>query len=102
MAKRGTLTLRREDGRIVCEHVRLADTYADAAPSGCSGGGRCRPGDGVALRPSFSIHTAFMRFPIDVIFLDGDLVVTEDRRAPSAFPDRVVPRGTRDRRARRG
>lgn len=29
------------------------------------------PGTGLVLRPSGLIHTAFMRFPIDVIFLDG-------------------------------
>ena len=27
------------------------------------------------LRPASSVHTAFMRFPIDVVFLDGDLNV---------------------------
>lgn len=29
------------------------------------------PGTGLVLRPSGLIHTAFMRFPIDVIFLDS-------------------------------
>lgn len=29
------------------------------------------PGTALVLRPSGLIHTAFMRFPIDVIFLDG-------------------------------
>jgi len=32
-------------------------------------------GEGVALRPAWSIHTAFMQFPIDVVFVDEDLVV---------------------------
>jgi uncharacterized membrane protein (UPF0127 family) len=32
-------------------------------------------GEGIALRPAWSIHTAFMQFPIDVVFLDEDLVV---------------------------
>ena len=27
------------------------------------------------LRPASSVHTAFMRFPIDVVFLDRDLNV---------------------------
>src|SRR5262249_33633177 len=31
--------------------------------------------EGLLLRPSFSIHTAFMRFPMDAVFLDNDLVV---------------------------
>jgi uncharacterized membrane protein (UPF0127 family)/CheY-like chemotaxis protein len=32
-------------------------------------------GEGIALRPAWSIHTAFMQFPIDVVFVDEDLVV---------------------------
>jgi uncharacterized membrane protein (UPF0127 family) len=27
------------------------------------------------LRPTFSIHTAFVRFPIDALFLDRDLKI---------------------------
>lgn len=30
------------------------------------------PGDGLLLEPAWSIHTWFMRFPIDVVFLDRD------------------------------
>ena len=33
------------------------------------------PGDGIVLRPGWSIHTAFMLFPIDVAFVDADQVV---------------------------
>jgi uncharacterized membrane protein (UPF0127 family) len=29
-------------------------------------------GEGLLLRPAGSVHTAFMRFPIDVVFLDED------------------------------
>jgi uncharacterized membrane protein (UPF0127 family) len=32
-------------------------------------------GEGILLRPAGSIHTAFMRFPIDAVFVDGDLEV---------------------------
>lgn len=31
--------------------------------------------EGILLRPAASIHTAFMRFPLDVVFLDRELVV---------------------------
>jgi len=71
--RRGTLTLRREDGRIVCEHVKIADTYMTRTV-GLLGRKTLPRGEGVVLRPSFSIHTFFMRFPIDLIFLDQDLV----------------------------
>ena len=33
------------------------------------------PGEGLLLRPASSVHTWFMRFPIDVVFLTRDLVV---------------------------
>ena len=32
-------------------------------------------GEGLLLRPAGSVHTAFMRFAIDVVFLDRDLWV---------------------------
>jgi uncharacterized membrane protein (UPF0127 family) len=34
-------------------------------------------GEGLLLRPAPSIHTAFMRFPIDALFLDRDLRVLQ-------------------------
>ena len=72
--RRGTLTLRREDGRIVCDSVTVADTTWRRM-RGLLGRGRLRPGEGLLLRPAWSIHSAFMRFPIDVVFIDHDLIV---------------------------
>jgi len=69
-----TLTLRREDGRIVCERVVVADR-AHRRMRGLLGRRYLRAGEGMVLRPAWSIHTAFMRFPIDVVFLDADQVV---------------------------
>ena len=37
-------------------------------------------GEGLLLEPAWSIHTWFMRFPIDVVFLD------RDRRVLAVFP----------------
>ncbi|MDQ5820330.1 MAG: DUF192 domain-containing protein [Actinomycetota bacterium] len=34
-------------------------------------------GDGILLRPAGSVHTFFMRFPIDVMFLDRELRVLD-------------------------
>ena len=34
-------------------------------------------GEGILLRPAGSVHMFFMRFSIDAIFLDGDLVVMD-------------------------
>jgi len=69
-----TLTLRREDGRIVCERVVVADR-AYRRMRGLLGRKYLRQGEGMVLRPGWSIHTAFMRFPIDAVFLDADQVV---------------------------
>src|SRR5574341_714952 len=69
-----TLTLRREDGRIVCERVVVADR-AHRRMRGLLGRRYLRKGEGMVLRPGWSIHTAFMRFPIDAVFLDADQVV---------------------------
>ena len=70
----GTLTLRREDGRIVCERVVVADR-AHRRMRGLLGRRRLSPGQGMVLRPAFAIHTHFMHFAIDVVFLDPDQVV---------------------------
>ena len=69
-----TLTLRREDGRIVCERVVVADRPYRRM-RGLLGRKYLRQGEGMVLRPGWSIHTAFMRFPIDAVFLDADQVV---------------------------
>ena len=71
-----TLTLRREDGRIVCERVVVADR-AHRRMRGLMGRKYLRQGEGMVLRPGWSIHTAFMRFPIDVVFLEWDLTVMD-------------------------
>jgi len=69
-----TLTLRREDGRIVCERVVVADR-AHRRMRGLLGRKYLRQGEGMVLRPGWSIHTALMRFPIDAVFLDADQIV---------------------------
>ena len=80
----GTLTLRREDGRVVCERVRVADTWVRRLRGALLR--RSLPSDeGFVLRPAFSIHTMFMQFPIDVLFLDQDLKVLKISAAVRPF-----------------
>lgn len=55
---------------------------------GLLGRGRLDPGHGIALRPAWSIHTFFMRFPIDVVFLDENQTVV--RIEESMRPWRTV------------
>ena len=88
------LTLRREDGRIVCERVVVADR-AHRRMRGLLGRRYLREGEGMVLRPGWSIHTAFMRFPIDAVFLDADQVVIKIE--PEVGPWRTVScRGARE------
>jgi uncharacterized membrane protein (UPF0127 family) len=47
-------------------------------------------GEGVLLRPAGSIHTMFMRFAIDAVFLDRDLRVVDV--IPNLRPWRVAGR----------
>ena len=42
---------------------------------GLLGRDRLERGEGLLLRPASSIHTFFMRFPIDAVWLDRNLVV---------------------------
>jgi uncharacterized membrane protein (UPF0127 family) len=70
------VAVRLENGRIVCERCVLADT-ALARMRGLLGRRELPRGEGILLRPAASVHTAFMRFPIDVVFLDGNFEVLE-------------------------
>jgi hypothetical protein len=66
--------LSRVEGGVVCERCSVART-ALTRLRGLLGRSELPPGDGILLRPAGSVHTAFMRFPIDVVFLDRDLTV---------------------------
>ena len=72
MASSAALT--REDGRVVCEQLLVA-TRPLRRMRGLLGRAGLDPGEGMLLRPAGSVHTFFMRFPIDVVFLDRDRVV---------------------------
>jgi uncharacterized membrane protein (UPF0127 family) len=64
------------DDRVACERCRVAD-HPVARMRGLLGRSDLPQGEGVLLRPAGSIHTYFMRFPIDVVFLDKEDVVLE-------------------------
>ena len=80
----GTLTLRREDGRIVCESVSVADSTLRRM-RGLLGRRALPSGQGIVLRPAWSIHTAFMHFAIDVVFLDAEQSVMRIEHALRPF-----------------
>jgi uncharacterized membrane protein (UPF0127 family) len=66
--------LRDAGGQVVCEHCQLAETVL-ARTRGLLGRRYLPLGEGLLLHPANSIHTAFMHFPIDAVFLDREGVV---------------------------
>jgi uncharacterized protein len=90
---RRTRPLRRADGRVVCERCLVADSPLPRM-RGLLGRRDLGSDEGVLLRPAGSVHTFFMRFPIDVVFLDRDGRVL--RIAEAVRPWRsVAARGAR-------
>lgn len=69
------VALANDDGTVVCESCLLAETTR-ARLRGLLGRNSLASGEGMLLRPAASIHTAFMRFAIDAVFIDrADRVV---------------------------
>ena len=81
------IALRLENGSTVCERCVLADT-ALMRMKGLLGRAALQGEEGILLRPASSVHTAFMRFPIDVIFLDKENRIA--KIAPSLRPWRTA------------
>ncbi len=69
-----TGVLTKAGGEVVCRRLELADTPWRRL-RGLLGRSGLGPEEGLLLRPAGSIHTFFMRFPIDAVFCDRDLVV---------------------------
>jgi uncharacterized protein len=61
------------DGRTVCTAAIADNPFTRLR--GLLGRTSLPAGEGLLIRPAPSIHTAFMRFPIDAVFLDADLCV---------------------------
>jgi uncharacterized membrane protein (UPF0127 family) len=84
-----TKVLRKEDGTVVCARCALA-VRPWQRMKGLLGRASLAPGEGMLFRPAGSIHMAFMRFPIDAVFCDRDLVVLDVER--DLLPWRVASR----------
>jgi uncharacterized protein len=69
-----TVVVRRLDGTLVCEKCAVAESVLSRM-RGLLGRSELPPGEGLLILPAPSIHTFFMRFPIDAVFLDADLRV---------------------------
>jgi uncharacterized membrane protein (UPF0127 family) len=68
--------LRGADGRIVLERVHVSRSFERGNARGLLGREGLPEGEGLLLAdPTGTIHTFFMRFPIDAVFLTADLRV---------------------------
>lgn len=85
--------IRGDGGRIVCDRCEIADGPVTRA-RGLLGRSGLGQGEGLLLKPAFSIHTFFMRFPIDVVFLDktGSVVDVVGRLRPWRAATRIRAR----------
>jgi uncharacterized protein len=65
------IALVRADGTFVCESCSVADSFATRL-RGLMGSSSLPTGGGMLFPRTRSVHTHFMRFPIDVVFLDDE------------------------------
>ncbi len=68
LTARGVVTLVRPDGTVLCERCKVAHRMLPRM-KGLLGRKSLATDEGILIRPAPSIHTLFMRFPIDVAFL---------------------------------
>jgi uncharacterized membrane protein (UPF0127 family) len=80
-------------GQVLAQ-AQVADTPA-ARLRGLLGRDGLRPGDGLILDPCSSVHTCFMRFSIDLVFVDRAGAVL--RTIANVGPFRFVSGGRRAR-----
>jgi uncharacterized membrane protein (UPF0127 family) len=76
------------DGKVVASCVTKADTTASRV-KGLLGREKMSPSEALWIIPCSNIHTFFMRFPIDVLFLDERLKVL--RVIENLKPWRISP-----------
>lgn len=89
------MQLRRvSDNMILASSVHTAQTFG-ARFRGLMARAALADGCALLLDPCRSIHTCFMRFDIDVIFLNRDNVVTGMSCHVKPWKLRLAPRGTR-------
>jgi uncharacterized membrane protein (UPF0127 family) len=72
--------IRTESGSIACARCRLAESFLTRL-RGLMFRSSLAPGEGLLFPRARAVHTHFMRFPIDLAFLDADDVVIDVRPA---------------------
>src|SRR3954468_6500584 len=66
--------LRAADGAVVCERCEIPES-AFGRMRGLLGRDGLEPGSGMLIDAAPSVHMFFMRFPLDVVFVDRDMKV---------------------------
>jgi len=79
-----TVSLKTVEGQVVCELCLVADSPWPRM-RGLLGRRGLESGEGLLLKPAGSVHTFFMRFPIDVVFLSREGDVLKVARALPAW-----------------
>lgn len=74
MARQAGQVLNRTQGNVVCETTEIADNPWTRL-RGLLGRSDLEPGHGMIISPAGSIHSAFMRFTFDAVFVDKDGVI---------------------------
>lgn len=82
-------------GTVIADRLRVASSLGDRTV-GLLSTPEVQPGEGLLIERAQSIHMFFMRYPIDVVFVDRDGTVT--KTLSHLKPWRVVlwARGARD------
>ena len=82
-------------GTTVAGQARKAESFW-ARLVGLMGRSGLKEGEGLLLSPCASVQTLFMRFPIDVIFMDRDARVVKGAPALKSFRLALGGRGARE------
>ncbi len=76
--------LRQRDGQVVCRPLHIADTFFGRL-RGLLGRAGLAQGEGILITPCRDVHTFWMRFPIDIVFLDRARTVVGLRKSTPAW-----------------
>ena len=88
-----TRLVHEESGRALADRIEKARTPFERM-KGLLGRAGLEPGGGMWIERCGSIHTCFMRFPIDVVFADADMIVRKAARRVAPWRMRCA-RGAR-------
>ena len=78
------LRITNSQGKLLADRAEIADTSAKRR-TGLLKHARLEPGQGLWIAPCEGVHTFFMKFPIDVLFLSKHKKVLKVRHRMSAW-----------------